>query len=84
MRTYDEGAGTLTLDVEQTQIVDEVSPEPYEFDVNIEFAEGNARRSEKLSINKRQQSFTFKVASKPGKILFDPELKVPLLQVREK
>lgn len=84
VRTYDEGAGTLTLDVEQTQIVDEVSPEPYEFDVNIEFAEGNARRSEKLSINKRQQSFTFKVASKPGKILFDPELKVPLLQVREK
>ncbi len=83
-RKYDQNAKKLTLDIEQIQIFDEMSPEPFEFSVDVEFPVGKQRRIETLKIDRKQQSFSFDFDARPGKPVFDPELKIPLLQTRER
>jgi len=83
-RAYDPATGKLTIDIEQTQIEDEMSPLPFELALEIEINVGGVWKKETLRIDKRVQSFTLATDSKPGKIVFDPSRKLPLVQIRER
>jgi aminopeptidase N len=83
-RRYDPRNGVLIIDVEQVQTIDEASPAPFRFAVEVAIPVGDEKRFEVLRINRARQSFTIRVPSKPGKPEFDPKLRLPLLQIREK
>jgi aminopeptidase N len=75
-QTYDPATKQLALSVEQTQTADPASQFPqvalFQMPVNIEISSASGTRVERVQIlAKRQQSFTFKVDSKPLLVNFD-------------
>jgi aminopeptidase N len=75
-QTYDEAAKVLSLSVEQLQTADPASQFPqvalFQMPVNIEISAAQGTRVERVQIlPKKQQTFTFKVDSKPLLVNFD-------------
>src|SRR6185503_15934657 len=75
-QTYDSAAKALSLSVEQVQTADSSSQFPqvalFQMPVNIEISAAAGTRVERVQIlAKKQQTFTFKVDSKPSLVNFD-------------
>jgi aminopeptidase N len=69
---YDPQTRSLTLNVEQTQTPDALTPAVFRLpNVEIEFGTTRGRRTEKIDITKRAERFTFKLDSRPRMIVFD-------------
>lgn len=69
--SYDPSTGLLTLNVEQTQIADAMTPAVFRLPVEIEIATASGARTERIEILARSQRFTFKLDGKPLMIRFD-------------
>ncbi len=83
-RNFDRTTGNLRLEFEQTQIADEYSPQPFRFNLDIELMSHGGRRTETVRIEKRIQSVEIKTDRQPDKLNFDPESKIPLLQIKKR
>jgi aminopeptidase N len=68
---YEPRTRALTLDVTQTQTPDATTPAIFRLPVEIELATAQGKRTERIEITARHQSFTFKLDSKPLLIRFD-------------
>lgn len=73
---HDEAAGTLSISVEQTQVVDRFNP-AYAFTLPflLKFADGSTQWAY-LDMDSRATATTVKVPSKPEQITIDPNLTV--------
>lgn len=70
--TYNPQTRQLTLDVEQTQTPDAMTPAVFRLpNVEIEIGTTRGRKSERVDITKRTERFTFKLDGRPRMIVFD-------------
>jgi aminopeptidase N len=70
--TYNPQSRQLTLDVEQTQAPDAMTPAVFRLpNIEIEFGTTRGRTSERIDITKRAERFSFKLDSRPRMIVFD-------------
>jgi aminopeptidase N len=68
---YNPAQGQLTLNVTQTQKPDSNTPTVFRLPVEIEIVTASGSRTERIEINQRIQSFTFKLDGPPRMITFD-------------
>jgi aminopeptidase N len=69
--TFNPATRQLTLNVTQTQTPDSLTPAVFRLPVEIELATATGKRTERIEINQRTQTFTFKLDGKPLMIRFD-------------
>jgi aminopeptidase N len=70
--TYNPQTRQLTLDVEQTQTPDAITPAVFRMpNVEVEIGTTRGRKLERIDITKRTERFTFKLDSRPRMIVFD-------------
>lgn len=70
--TYNPQSRQLTLDVEQTQMPDAMTPAVFRLpNIEIEIGTTRGRKIERVDITKRTERFTFKLDSRPRMIVFD-------------
>lgn len=69
---YDADAGWATITIEQTQDGDFRKIFTLPTEINI-YLDKNTIQTEKVTVNKRSQTFKFEVPSKPALITFDPK-----------
>ena len=73
---------TLTVTVNQTQKPARLVTQAFRLPMEIEFNVAGETVTQPFEITKRTQVFTFKLSSKPSSVKLDPELKVPVKQVK--
>ena len=80
---YNEQKKVLELNVEQTQAIDKITPEAFVLPVEIEIIlKGGAKKSERIEIKKRRETFSIKLNGKPEKIVYDKDEKLPLALIK--
>jgi aminopeptidase N len=79
---YDARSKTLRLAVSQIQKTDKITPAVFRLPLTVEIQAASGNSTQKLDINKRQDTFLIKVDNKPTAVLLDPEDKVPIKTVR--
>lgn len=71
-QSYNAETRQLTLDVEQTQTPDAMTPAIFRIpDVEVEIGTTRGRQTERIDITKRTERFTFKLEGRPRMIVFD-------------
>jgi aminopeptidase N len=80
-QTFNRKKKTLTLAVTQTQVSDELVPAVFTLPMDVEIASGKSTKTEKIQINKRNQSFSFKLEGDLNSVSFDKNLKIPLKMI---
>lgn len=73
---------TLTLTVTQTQPVARLVSPAFRMPMEVEFTIAGESVIEPLEVTKRTQVYTYKLASRPTAIALDPNLKVPVKNVK--
>jgi aminopeptidase N len=69
---YDDAQGMLTIEVEQTQTVDEVTP-LFRFPLEVEWVRGHERGRMSFEVTDKNSTFYLPLAQKPDYILIDPD-----------
>ncbi|MBC7910875.1 MAG: DUF3458 domain-containing protein, partial [Pyrinomonadaceae bacterium] len=69
--TYNTSSQQLTLSVTQTQSQLANTPAVFQLPVEIEIATSSGTRTERIEINKREQSFNFQLEGRPLMVMFD-------------
>lgn len=82
--TYNSATKKLNLNVTQKQKIDKITPTAFVLPLDVEIRTADGEISEKIEINRRDQSFTFQLKSKPTLLTFDKSGKLPLLDVNVK
>jgi aminopeptidase N len=71
--SYNAEAGRIEVDVEQVHAFADRTPQVFRFEAEIEIADRKGGlRSERITIERRRQSFRFPVEERPRWVLFDP------------
>ena len=82
-RSYDTKTKTLELTLTQTQKVEGQTPEVFTLPLEIEIKTPNGKtQMEKISLEKREETFSFKLKERPQQITLDKNLKIPLKTVK--
>lgn len=81
-QTYDAKKKVLTLKLKQTQESDALVKDVFILPLEVEIQTPTKTYTEKIKMDKREQTFTIKVSNKPQKILIDKNSKIPLLVVK--
>jgi len=81
-QAYNPGSKTLTLTVSQTQKLDRLTPPAFRLPLDVEVHSGRNVSAEKIELRKRVETFRIKVASRPTKLVFDKDEKIPLKMVK--
>jgi aminopeptidase N len=69
---YNQPAKRLELIVEQTQAADKITPEAFVLPMEVEITlENGDKKTEKIEIKKREETFSIKLDGEPKKIVFD-------------
>lgn len=79
---FNSNTKTLTLNIKQTQESGELVPAVFILPMDVEISNAIDSKTEKLTINKRVQSFTFKLTRQPQNVFLDMNLKIPLKNVK--
>lgn len=75
---YDAEKKVLTLNLKQIQEADKLVPEIFILPLDLEIQTQSKTYTEKLKMEKREQTFTFKVSNQPQNVVIDKNLKIPL------
>lgn len=75
-------SSTLKLTVTQTQKGDVLTPAAFRLPLDVEFTIGEDKKTEKVNITKRVETFSFKLASRPTAVKLDPLEKIPIKAVK--
>ena len=78
---YDKDKKQLNLTVNQTQKPEDLIPPAFILPLELEILTKNGAVSEKISITKREEKFSFNLNDAPTEIVVDKDLKVPLKKV---
>jgi aminopeptidase N len=73
---------TLTLTVTQTQVTAKMVVPAFRMPMEVEFKVAGESVVQPLDVTKRTQVFTYKLSSKPTSVALDPNLRIPIKQVR--
>jgi aminopeptidase N len=80
-QTFNKKKKTLTLGVTQTQVADDLVPAVFILPLDVEIASGKGTKTEKIRIDKRNQSFSFKLEDELNSVTFDKNFKIPLKMI---
>jgi aminopeptidase N len=69
--SYDDSKKLLKLEVEQIQPGDSLTPEVFKTPVDVEIATKSERKTFRIFIDKRKETFEFEVSDKPLMVIFD-------------
>jgi aminopeptidase N len=75
---YNAKTKILTLNVNQTQKTDDLTPSAFILPMELEITTANGVVNEKIFITKRTEAFSIKLENAPTDIVFDENLKIPL------
>ena len=78
---YNPVTKKLTLTVSQVQKIDTITSAAFILPMDVEFTTAKGTKAEKIQINKRVQTFTFRLEAKPTKTRFDKDEKIPIKSV---
>ncbi len=78
-QSYDANQKVLTLNLKQIQEADKLVPEIFILPLDVEIQTQSKTYSEKLKMEKREQTFTFKVSNQPQNVVIDKNSKIPLM-----
>lgn len=81
-QAYNAGTKQLTFTVSQTQRADAITPAAFILPLDVEIHTNAGSEVQKIRIDKRSQVISLKVVSKPTKVVFDKEDKIPLKVVK--
>ncbi|MEO8573138.1 MAG: M1 family metallopeptidase [Pyrinomonadaceae bacterium] len=81
-KSWDQATTTLRVTVAQTQKADRITPAVFRMPMDIEFTNGDTKRTEKLSVTKRLETFSYKLPSQPTTLSLDPLEKIPVKTVK--
>lgn len=70
---YDNKTGTLKINLAQTQPFDALTPAAFRLPIDIQIVTSKETRNEKIEMNKRAQSFSFKTDEKPLQVWVDKD-----------
>ena len=77
------GSTTMRLTVTQIQKPDRITPAAFRLPVDVEFTlPGGEKKTEKINITKRLETFSIKLPARPESVAFDPDEKVPVKTVK--
>jgi aminopeptidase N len=79
---YDPGTKKMDLTVSQTQKAEDNTPAAFILPMEIEIATPSGTVNEKISITKRDETFTLNLPDAPARIAFDKDLKIPLKSLK--
>jgi aminopeptidase N len=79
---YNRRTRTLTLDVRQTQKIEDLTPAAFVLPIEVDIQTPAGTRREKINLRKRAEVFTFKMNDAPLKIDIDANEKIPLKTVK--
>jgi len=79
---YNPQTKRLELIVKQTQETDKLTVEAFVLPMEVEITTVSGVKTEKLNINKREESFSIKLDEEPTKIVFDRDEKIPLKSIK--
>ena len=82
VHTWDPATSSVRLTVTQTQKADRMTPAAFRIPMEVQFTVGDEKTIEKITIDKRDATFSIKLPAKPEKIEFDPGDKVPIKMVK--
>ncbi len=77
-RKYSPATKTLVLNVAQTHKADKDTPGAFILPLEVEIEAAGKSRIEKILVDKREQSFEFKLDAAPTATRFDKDSKIPL------
>ena len=75
---WNERTKTLRMTVSQVQRIDKITPAAFRLPMDVEFTTADGKKTERLEVSKRTETFTFKLPAKPTLVRIDPDEKVPL------
>lgn len=78
-QNYDAKKKVLTLNLKQIQESDKLVSEIFILPLDVEIQTQSKTYTEKLKMEKREQTFTFKVGNQPQKVVIDKHSKIPLM-----
>ncbi len=81
-QAYSAASKTLTLTVTQTQKLDRLTPPAFRMALDLDIHSGQSLTTEKIELRKRVETFRFKASSRPTKLVFDKDEKVPLKTIK--
>jgi aminopeptidase N len=81
-KSWDAASKTLRVTVTQTQKPDRITPAVFRLPMEIEFANGDAKQTERLNVTKRVETFSYKLPAQPTAMTIDPMDKIPVKLVK--
>ncbi len=81
-QSYNPKTKTLKLTVTQLQTADKITASAFILPMEVEITTTSGTKTEKIEIKKRVENFSFKVNTKPARIILDKEEKIPLKLVK--
>jgi aminopeptidase N len=79
---YNPRSQSLRLEVSQVQRADSLTPAVFRLPLEVSIKIGGSEMVEKVELNSRNQAFTLQLPGRPGTIVIDPKMKLPLLKSR--
>lgn len=79
---YEKQSRILTVNIKQIQEFDKIVPEVFVLPLEIEISDKANKKIETVRIDKRIQSFAFRLNGEPQNVLLDLNLKIPLKTVK--
>jgi len=81
-QVYNPSNKQLSLTVSQMQSNDKLTPAAFILPMDIEITTANGTKPEKITIKKREETFSLQVDDIPTNIVFDKNEKIPLKQIK--
>lgn len=81
-QSYNARTKSLTLTFTQTQKQDKFSPASFRLPLDVSIESAGSIKDEQVNLVKRVETFTYKLSSRPTKLLIDRESKVPIKAVK--
>jgi aminopeptidase N len=79
---YNAETRRLNLSVNQTQKTEDLTPAVFILPLEIEITTLSGASVEKITITRREETFSLKLNEAPTNIVFDKDLKIPLMSVK--
>lgn len=83
-QAFSQRSKSLTLTVSQTQLTDTITPAVFRLPLTISYKVSGKKVVQQIDVNKRVQSFTFKLDGKPTDLEIDPDERIPLKKLKLK
>jgi aminopeptidase N len=83
-KTYSASSKTLRLTVTQNQKPVEMVPSTFKLPLDVEIITSSGKRSEKIEVKRRMETFSFPVDASPTEVNLDPNERIPLKTVNDR